>query len=499
MSHQVVGSRLLGVVAYVSLLAACTPQSSTAANAAPAATTAPAAATPAAAPLVRGMPDFAALVEQVGPAVVNVTVVERAHAQRSDDEDSPLGANDPFGDFFRRFGIPGPGNPGGPRDNTPVRGEGSGFIVSADGYILTNAHVVSNASKVTVKLTDRREFEAKVIGSDERSDVAVIKIAAKSLPTVRIGDPARLRAGEWVVAIGSPFGFENSVTAGIVSGIARDLPGGNSSNYVPFIQTDVAVNPGNSGGPLFNLSGEVVGMNSQIYSNTGAYQGLSFAIPIDVANNVREQLVKSGKVSRGRIGVTIQEVNALLAENYGLDRARGAAVSAIESGGPADKAGVKPQDVILSVNGKSIEHSNQVPAIIAAIRPGEKAELEVWRDRAVKRLSVSVEELKENATVARSGSGAQGADAIDRIGLSVRVLTSAEKQQLHTGGSVIVVDSDGPAADAGIRSGDVILAANRVRIESIEDLRSAVKSSGRTASLLIQRENQQQIVAIRID
>jgi len=492
MSHQDVGSRLLGVVACVSLLAACTPQSSTAANAAAAP---PAAASAPAAPLVRGMPDFAALVEQVGPAVVNVTVIERARAQRSDDEDSPFGANDPFGDFFRRFGIPG----NVPRDNTPVRGEGSGFIVSTDGYILTNAHVVSNASKVTVRLTDRREFEAKVIGSDERSDVAVIKIAAKNLPTVRIGDPTRLRAGEWVVAIGSPFGFENSVTAGIVSGIARDLPGGNNSNYVPFIQTDVAVNPGNSGGPLFNLSGEVVGMNSQIYSNTGAYQGLSFAIPIDVANNVREQLVKSGKVSRGRIGVTIQEVSALLAENYGLDRARGAAVSAVESGGPADKAGVKPQDVILSVNGKGIEHSNQVPAIVAAIKPGDKAELEVWRDRAVKRLSVSVEELKENATVARSGGGGQAADAIDRIGLSVRVLTGAEKQQLHTSGSVIVVDSNGPAADAGIRSGDVILAANRVRIESIEDLRAAVKGSGRTASLLIQRDNLQQIVAIHID
>jgi serine protease Do len=494
MSHQDVGSRLLGVVACVSLLAACTPQSSTAANAAPAVAAVAAAAPAAAAPLVRGMPDFATLVEQVGPAVVNVTVVERARAQRGDDDDSPFGANDPFGDFFHRFGIPG----NTPHDNTPVRGEGSGFIVSADGYILTNAHVVSNASKVTVKLTDRREFEAKVIGSDERSDVAVIKIAAKNLPTVRIGDPARLRAGEWVVAIGSPFGFENSVTAGVVSGIARDLPGGGSSNYVPFIQTDVAVNPGNSGGPLFNLSGEVVGINSQIYSNTGAYQGLSFAIPIDVANNVREQLVRSGKVSRGRIGVTIQEVNALLAENYGLDRARGAAVSAVESGGPADKAGVKPQDVILSVNGRAIEHSNQVPAIIAAIRPGDKADLEVWRDRATKHLTVGVDELKENAAVARAGGG-QSADAIDRIGLSVRVLTSAEKQQLHTSGSVIVVDSNGPAADAGIRSGDVIVAANRVRIETIEDLRNAVKGSGRTASLLVQRDSQQQIIAIRID
>ena len=496
MSHRFVGSRVLGVLGCVGLLAACSPQSSTAANAAPA-NAAPmmaAAAAPAAAatPLVRGMPDFATLVEQVGPAVVNVTVVERARAQRDDDE-GQLGADDPFGDFFRRFGIPNH-----PRDNTPARGEGSGFIVSPDGYILTNAHVVSNASKVTVKLTDRREFEAKVIGSDERTDVAVIKIAASNLPTVRIGDPAKLRAGEWVAAIGSPFGFENSVTVGVVSGIARNLPG-DAGNYVPFIQTDVAVNPGNSGGPLFNLSGEVVGINSQIYSNTGAYQGLSFAIPIDVATGVREQLIKSGRVSRGRIGVTIQEVSALLAENFGLDRPRGAAVSSVESGGPADKAGVKPQDVILSVNGRAIEHSNQVPAIIAAIKPGGKAELEVWRDRAVKRLSVTVDELKESATVARAGAGGQNADAIDRLGLSVRLLNGEEKQQLHTSGSLIVVDSDGAAAEAGIRSGDVILAANRVRVASIEELRNAVKSSGRTASLLVQRGEQQQIVAIRID
>ena len=492
MSHRFVDSRVLGVLASVGLLAACSPQSSTAATAAPVVATAAAPAGAPAAPLVRGMPDFATLVEQVGPAVVNVAVVGRSRARRG-AEDSPYGAEDPFGDFFRRFGLPNQ-----PRDNTPVRGEGSGFIVTADGYILTNAHVVADATKVTVKLTDRREFEAKVIGSDERTDVAVIKIAANNLPTVRIGDPARLRAGEWVVAIGSPFGFENSVTAGIVSGIARDLPGG-ASNYVPFIQTDVAVNPGNSGGPLFNLSGEVVGVNSQIYSNTGAYQGLSFAIPIDVANGVREQLVKGGRVSRGRIGVTIQEVSALLAENFGLERPRGAAVSSVESGGPADKAGVRPQDVILSVNGRAIEHSNQVPAIVAAIRPGGKAELEVWRDRAIKRITVTVDELKESATVARAGGDAQGADAIDRLGLSVRVLTGEEKQQLRTNGSLVVVDSDGAAAEAGIRSGDVILAANRLRVASIEELRNAVKGSGRTASLLVQRGEQQQIVAIRIE
>jgi serine protease Do len=493
MVHQKMSSRLIGVLAGVYLLAACTPQSSTAANASAAAT----AAAPAAAPLVRGMPDFAALVERVGPSVVNVTVVERTRGQRASDDGGSVGDDDPFSDFFRRFGIPGPGN--APRDNRPTRGEGSGFIVSPDGYILTNAHVVDNASKVTVRLTDRREFEAKVIGTDERSDVAVIKIDAKNLPTVRIGDPSRLRAGEWVVAIGSPFGFENSVTAGIVSGIARSLPGGPSSNYVPFIQTDVVVNPGNSGGPLFNLDGEVVGINSQIYSSTGAYQGLSFAIPIDVANNVREQLIKTGKVSRGRIGVTIQEVSALLAENYGLDRPRGAAVSAVEAGGPADKAGMKPQDVILAVNGQQIERSNQVPAIIAAMKPGEKADIEIWRDGAARHLSVPVVELKDDASVARAGDAVPGADAIDRLGLSVRALTSAERQQVRTTGSVVVVGSSGPAADAGIRSGDVILAANRLRIESVEDLRKAVKGKGNTVALLLQRGDQQQIVAIRID
>ncbi len=490
MLHRLAGSRVLGVLASTGLLVACTPQSSTAASVAPMAA---AAAAPAveAQPLVRGLPDFATLVERVGPAVVNVAVVGQARSARGST--SPFGPDDPFGEFFRRFGIPDQ-----PRDSTPARGEGSGFIVSADGYILTNAHVVANASKVTVKLIDRREFEATVVGADERTDVAVIKIAASNLPTVRIGDPARLRAGEWVVAIGSPFGFENSVTAGIVSGIARDLPGG-ASNYVPFIQTDVAVNPGNSGGPLFNLNGEVVGINSQIYSNTGAYQGLSFAIPIDVANGVREQLIKGGRVSRGRIGVTIQEVSALLAENFGLDRPRGAAVSSVESGGPADKAGIKPQDVILSVNGRAIERSNQVPAIIAAIKPGSKAELEVWRDRSIKRLSVVVDELKESATVARAGSGGQGADAIDRLGLTVRVLSGEEQRQLNTSGGLIVVDSDGAAADAGIRSGDVILAANRVRVGSIEELRAAVKAPARTASLLVQRGGQQQIVVIRIE
>ncbi len=285
------------------------------------------------APLVQGLPDFTRLVDRYGPAVVNVQVSE-ARATPAQGRGAPRGLdpNDPFSEFFRRFGIPGaPGAPGAPRggNGPPARGEGSGFIVSSDGYIMTNAHVVRGATDVVVKMTDRREYPAKVIGSDDRTDVAVLKIDAKNLPTVRLGNPAALKPGQWVVAIGSPFGMENSVTAGIVSATSRSLP---DDPFVPFIQTDVAVNPGNSGGPLFNLNGEVVGINSQIYSQTGGYMGLSFAIPIDVANNVREQLVKDGRVQRGRIGVSIQPVTAALADSFGLDRPRGALIGSVEPG-----------------------------------------------------------------------------------------------------------------------------------------------------------------------
>ncbi|MGH8322763.1 MAG: trypsin-like peptidase domain-containing protein, partial [Steroidobacteraceae bacterium] len=277
---------------------------------------------------MRALPDFSSLVEKYGPAVVNVEVVEKP--QPTNGGVPGLSPNDPFFDFFRRFGIPAPDQ--APRGNQPpVRGAGSGFIVSSDGYILTNTHVVGNADEVTVRLTDRREFPAKVIGADERTDVAVIKINATKLPIVRLGDPTKIKPGQWVLAIGSPFGFENSATAGIISATSRSLP---SDNYVPFIQTDVAVNPGNSGGPLFNLSGEVIGINSQIFSRTGGYMGVSFAIPIDVARNVEDQLIKTGHVVRGRIGVTIQDVNAQLAESFGLDRPRGALVSSVEKDGP---------------------------------------------------------------------------------------------------------------------------------------------------------------------
>jgi serine protease Do len=302
-----------------------------------------------------------------------------------------------------------------------------------------------------------------------------------------------------VVAIGSPFNFQNSVTAGIVSALGREVPNASSYNYVNFIQTDVAVNPGNSGGPLFNLNGEVVGINSQIYSNTGSYAGLSFAIPIDIANNVREQLVSTGHVTRGRIGVSIQQVTAALAESFGLDRPRGAAVSSVDSGGPADKAGLKPEDIILSVNGRRIERSSELPALIAGIKPGSAADLEIWRGKGTKHLAVTVEELKDKASVTKAAGAGRNSDKLDSLGLSVRELTAAEKAQLRTGGNVVITEVDGPSAEAGLRSGDVILGANRTRVNSVAELRAAVRDAGRSIALLVQSNNQQRIVTVQVE
>jgi serine protease Do len=513
MSNQVVGPRLLSAVAFVTLFAACSPQPSTAASPpdqARAAAIIPTAAvtpTPAAtAAAQRGLPDFADLVAAVGSAVVNVQVVEKsASNQNSDDGEDD--SDDPFSDFFRRFGLPRPNSPQQPRNYSPVRGIGSGFIISADGYILTNTHVVNNASKITVKLTDRREFEAKVIGMDERTDVAVIKIAAKGdLPVVKLGDSSKLRPGQWVLAIGSPFGFENSVTAGVVSALARGNVGEAGNAYVPFIQTDVAVNPGNSGGPLFNLNGEVVGINSQIYSRSGGYEGISFAIPILVANNVAEQLIKVGHVSRGRIGVTIQEVTAATAENLGLDRPRGAAVASVEAGGPADKAGIEPLDIILSVNGRQVETSDQLPSMIAEVKAGQSVQLEVWRDKTSKKITVGVEELKEKTTQARlrrggNNNGAEETESatVNRIGLTVRALNANEKSQIKTRGTVVIVNVKGPAAEAGLRNGDIILSVNRVKIDTVAQFETAVKNAGHEATLLVQRDEQQSIITITLE
>ena len=492
-------ARRLAAVAVVSFaVGACSPQSSAAPQSAastPQAQSAPAVAPPVGTLNGRALPDFASLVEQVGPAVVNVSVIEKAHhvarnQQGSADDDD----QDPFQEFFKRFGIPGP-NGGNRNYDTPQRqGEGSGFIVSADGYILTNAHVVADADEVTVRMTDRREYTAKVVGIDKRSDVADIKIEGKNLPVVRIGDPAKLRPGEWVLAIGSPFTFENSVTAGIVSATGRSMPG--EDGLVPFIQTDVAVNPGNSGGPLFNLNGEVVGINSQIYSRSGGYMGLSFAIPIDVANNVREQLVSTGKVTRGRIGVQIQEVNSQFADAFNLDRPRGALVTQVIEGGAAQKAGVKTGDVILSVDGKNVERSGQLPGMISSIKPGNAAKLEVWRDHATKAINVKVDEFQEETQKVANRDSEEPAKA-DRLGLSVRPLGSDERKQADTEGYLLVEDVTGAAAQAGVRPGDVILGVNGKPVKSLAELKTAT-ANGKTIAILLEREGQQLFLPIRV-
>jgi serine protease Do len=492
MSVERSGARAAVVVLTTLVLGACSPP---AATAVPAAAPTAAAALPQvtqAAPLVQGLPDFSGLVERYGPAVVNVQVVERRDAARA----RPRGVdpNDPFSEFFRRFGIPNPNAPRG--ESQPARGTGSGFIVSADGYVVTNAHVVRGAggtTEITVRLTDRREFPAKLVGMDDRTDVAVIKIEATNLPTVRIGDPSQLKPGQWVVAIGSPFGMENSVTAGIVSAVQRTLPG---DPYVPFIQTDVAVNPGNSGGPLFNLSGEVVGINSQIYSQSGGYMGLSFAIPIDVANEVREQLVKTGRVQRGRIGVEIGPVTAAFAESFGLDVPRGALVNSVVAGDPADKAGVKPGDIIIGVNGRKIDRDIEVPAIISSMKPGEKATLEVWRDRKSRNITVTVAELKEEGSAPAQGPGTGPVEPAS-LGLSLRPLAPEERSQLGTEGYLVVENATGPALNAGIQRGDVILGVAGTRVKTVEELQAAVSRSGRTVALQIQRGDRQTFLAVR--
>ncbi len=490
------GRYFLAVLSGV-VLSACSPNASTAVP--PAQAAAPLAATAPAAPLVTGLPDFTSLVDQYGPAVVNVQVTERPAQQVAQQRGQDGSGNDPFQDFFRRFGIPNPngqGAPGGGRA-PPARGEGSGFIVSADGYILTNAHVVKGASEVVVKMTDRREYPAKVIGFDERSDVAVIKIEAKNLPTVRIGDPDKLKPGQWVVAIGSPFGMENSVTAGIVSATARRLP---NESYVPFIQTDVAVNPGNSGGPLFNLSGEVVGINSQIYSQSGGYMGLSFAIPIDMANNVREQLVSTGKVSRSMIGVNIKPVDAAFAESFGLDRPRGALVEKVTGGGPAEKAGIKAGDIILSVNGKPVESELTLPTMISVIKPGTATEIEVWSDRKLRKVTARVTELQEEGAAVPTnlpGGSKPEAAAPVALGMTVRPLTADEKQQLETSGTLVVEDVTGPAESAGIQPGDIILGVNGASVKTTADLQAAAKRSGKVVALHIQREDRTTFIAVR--
>ena len=433
----------------------------------------------------RPLPDIATLVEQFGPAVVNIKVSSMAKAAADLPEELK---NSPFGEFFRRFGVPGQGqqSPG-----VPTRGEGSGFIVTSDGVVLTNAHVVADASTVTVRLTDGREFEAKVVGADKKTDVAVLRIDAKNLPTVRIGNPAGTRVGEWVVAIGSPYGFENTVTAGIVSAKSRSLP---EENYVPFIQTDAAVNPGNSGGPLFNLNGEVIGVNSQIYSRTGGYQGLSFAIPIDVAMRIENQLVAHGRVSRAKLGVAVQEIDRGIAESFGLPNTAGALVANVEKEGPASKAGMQSGDVILKFNGRPITRSSDLPIAVAEAAPGSAATIDVWRKGRVEHLSAKLTELND-AKVA-DASPVQGKADKGKLGLAVRPLTAEERREAEVAGGLVVEDASGPAARAGLQQGDVILALNGKPVNSAEELRSLAGKSGKTVALLVQREGGRRYIAI---
>jgi serine protease Do len=442
---------------------------------------------------VTGLPDFSGLVAENGPAVVNVSVVEKPQklggsSSGGDDGNNGNNDDDPLSQFFHRFQAPGPDH------MPPAHGIGSGFIISADGYVLTNAHVVADASEVTVRLTDRREFRAKVIGVDKRSDVALIKIPATGLPVVRFGDPANIRPGQWAIAIGSPFGFDNSVTAGVISAVGRSLPDDNGG-FVTFIQTDAAVNPGNSGGPLFNLEGEVVGINAQIYSRTGGYMGMSFAIPIDVALGVKDQLLKYGKVNRSRIGVSVQDIGQQLAQTFGLTVPHGALISAVEPQSPGERAGLKPGDVITSVNGKSIDHSYDLPSVISQLPPGTEAHLGIWHNRKATEVTVKTVLLEDTPPQAARNGAIDGGGV---LGLAVRSLDASEQQELHTKGRLVVEDVTGPALAAGLQAGDVVLGVNGAGVSTLAELKREVARAGHTVALLIQREDSQIYIPIDV-
>jgi serine protease Do len=451
----------------------------------------------------RGLPDFTDLVEKQGPAVVNISTTQSVRSGGRAGQPFPFDENDPMNELFRRF-IPrqpgAPGLPGQPR-GFESRSLGSGFVISSDGYLLTNAHVVESADEILVRLTDKREFKARVVGADKRTDVALIKIEATGLPTVRLGDPGVLKVGEWVIAIGSPFGFDNSVTAGIVSAKGRSLP---QENYVPFIQTDVAVNPGNSGGPLFNMRGEVVGINSQIYSRSGGFMGISFAIPIDVAMEVQAQLRSNGKVSRGRIGVVIQEVTRELADSFGLSKAQGAVVNSVEKGGPAEKAGIEAGDVILRFEGKPISSSSDLPRIVGSTKPGSKVSLQVWRKGATRELTLVVGEIAEEQAVARSSKSTKPVErTANRLGLVVSELTAEQKRDLKVNGGLLVEDVRSNAARVDLRRGDLILAlisrGESTEIKSSEQFNRLLAPLDKSANvtLLVRRGELQTFVTIK--
>jgi len=464
---------------------------------------APAALPSAAAAAVRGLPDFTDLVEQVGPSVVNIRTSEKVASRGN-----ASGMDEDMLEFFRRFGVPIPNLPQRPQrpqqpqqpEEEQPRGVGSGFILTQDGYVMTNAHVIEGASEVIVTLTDKREFKAKVIGADKRTDVAVVKIEARGLPAVKVGDVNRLKVGEWVMAIGSPFGLENSVTAGIVSAKQRD-----TGEYIPFIQTDVAINPGNSGGPLINLRGEVVGINSQIYSRSGGFMGISFAIPMDEAIRVSDQLRVSGRVTRGRIGVQIGAVTKDVAESIGLGKPQGALVSAVEAGSPAEKAGIEAGDVITRYEGKPIEKFGDLPRMVGNTKPGTKSAITVFRRGSARDLSITIAEVEPDEKVqtaavpGKDEAPKSSSAAAQQLGLGVAELTEAQKKDLKIKGGVRVVTAEGAAARAGLREGDVLLAVANTEITNLKGFEAALAKADKAKpiNLLVRRGEWAQYVLIR--
>jgi len=445
----------------------------------------------------KDLPDFTELAEKHGAEVVNISVTQNVHADPSAMPFPGMEGDEQMQEFFKRFGIPGMPGQGAPQQDYKSQSLGSGFIISSDGYILTNAHVVNEADEVIVKLYDKREFKAKIIGVDKRTDVALVKIEATGLPKVNVGDPAKLKVGEWVAAIGSPFGLENTMTAGIVSAKGRALP---QENFVPFIQTDVAINPGNSGGPLFNLAGEVVGINSQIYSRSGGSMGLSFSIPIDVAIDISNQLKASGKITRGWLGIAIQEITKELAESFGMKNTNGALVASVEKNGPADKGGLEAGDVITKFDGKAITSSADLPRAVGATKPGKIAAVEVLRKGAVKTLSMGVGEMPtETAEAAQNSKPAPKTEA-NRIGLTLKELTPQQKKKLNGKNGLLVMESAGAAAQAGIRRGDVVLGLNNSESQSVDLFNKQINAVavGKTIAVLVLRGENTLYVPIKV-
>jgi serine protease Do len=445
------------------------------------------------------LPDFTDIVDKQGSVVVNVSTTQIIKRSAQIPQFPNIDEDDPMFDFFKRFMPRQPGGQGPRERQFENKSLGSGFVISSDGYILTNAHVVEAADEITVTLTDKREFRAKVIGSDKRTDVALIKIEATGLPKANLGDPAKVRVGEWVLAIGSPFGFENSATAGIVSAKGRSLP---QENFVPFIQTDVAINPGNSGGPLFNMKGEVIGINSQIYSRSGGYMGLSFAIPIDVAMDVQNQLRSGGHVSRGRIGVQIQEVSKELADSFGLPKAQGALVNSVEKGGPADKAGIEPSDIILSFNGKPVNSWNDLPRIVGSAKPGSKATMQVWHKGASHEVTVAVVEIQEDKVAKNEPKGKTPESKSNRLGLVVSELTDKQKEQLNVTHGLLIEDlRENSRGD--FRAGDVLMAliakGVNTELKTVDQFNKLIERTDKISNItfLVHRGDQQLFVTVR--